>query len=409
MISKEALLKKLNIESTNEIFEKIYEHTLQEFSERGAFFMNMEFLEEIQEKYTPFHIYYDYVKERLARLVGNDELCFFSLLLHRMLEYNREMKGANISMFPRKPLDSVEDEVDFEFAGFIAQLAFAHEMADFYIKRGFPVEHFSETLTDMFETAGIYAYSLSAGRLGYNNTTYFNWNQYYIYHKIVRIGQLNFEIDRPFHEYCIALRNKSGECKILAYNKGVAKGGVIVGTLGDEVEEFFAEFNETDDAYIGYEIDTVRALVTKNKLTLPKNEWSVAIRPGDNFLNVHIPRSGKINKENNEYAYREAIRLHRIMYPDKDLKAIGCCSWLLSPTLTEILPETSNIVAFLNPYHKYPIKTQGKAVFSFLYPKKAEKYEDLEESTSLQRKVKELYLNGGAVLEAAGLIFPDEL
>jgi hypothetical protein len=97
------------------------------------------------------------------------------------------------------------------------------------------------------------------------------------------------------------------------------------------------------------------------------------------------------------------------MFPDKELKAIGCCSWLLSPTLAEILPETSNIVAFLTPYHKYPIKTQGQAVFSFLYPKKVEKYEDLEENTSLQRKVKELYLSGGGVPEAGGLIFFDDL
>ena len=408
-MKKEELLSALNIESVTDLFDEVYGKAVAEYAERGVFFLTEDFLSDIQEKYHPFYKYYDFVKEMRARVAAKPVLCIFSLTLYKMLELNRDRGNELIRMFPRKPLEVTEDEVDFEFTGFFAQLAFAPEMADFYISRGLPKVYFSETLTDMFEVSGIYAYSLTVDRLGYNNITYFWWNQYYINHKIVRIGQLNFEIDRMFGENCIALRSDKGEYKLLAYNKGVTETGQVLGTLGDEKQAFFADFAETEDAYEGYEIDTDAALITTRRLTLPKKEWTVAIRPGDNFLNVHIPRSGKIDRESNLFAYREALRLHRIMFPDRDFKAIGCSSWLVSPKLGELLPETSNIVAFMSGYRKYPVKTQGQAVFGFLFTKKVQRYEDLPEDTSLRRAVKKLYMDGGAVIEAAGLIFPDDI
>ncbi len=408
MIDKRSLLKKFNIKKTNELFDEIYGKTEEEFRAFGNFFLKKGFVESVQEKFDPFRDYYDLIISERDGLSSNSELSLFSLLLYRMLELNRERGGENIKMFEREALLPAEHERDFEFTGFFAELAFAPEMADFYIGRGLPLEYFSDTLHDMYETAGIYAYSLSVGRLGYNNTTYFDWNQYYIYHKIVKIGELNFET-AEFPEWCVGLRSRSGEYKLLAYNKGVTREGYVVGTFNFTEEEFFADLVESEDAFIGYEIDERGALITKNKLTLPKEEWSAAIRPGDDFLNVHIPRCGNITKENNEFAYREALRLHKIMFPEKDFKAIGCTTWLLSSELYGLLPKKSKIRMFADGYHKLPRKTSGKNVFDFLFPKKACRYEDLEESTSLQRSVKELYLSGGAVIDRAGLIFPDEL
>ncbi len=402
------LLERFNIKNTNALFEEIYENTLAEFDREGNFFLKKGFVEDIQEKYSPFSEYYDFILSERDRLASRPELSLFSLLLHRMLEKNRDAFGELIPMFERNPISSSEDETDFEFTGFFAELAFAPEMAEFYIGRGLPREYFSDTLHDMYETAGIYAYSLSVGRLGYNNTTYFEWNQYYIYHKIVKIGELNFET-ASFPDWCVGLRNVNGEYKLLACNKGVTKEGYILGTLGIEEEEFFADFAETEDAFVGYEIDTEDGLVTKNLVTLPKSEWTCAIKEGDGFLNVHIPRNGNITKENNEFAYREALRLHKRIFPEWEIKAVGCTTWLLSTELSELLPEGSKICEFADGYRKIPRKTSGKNVFNFLFPKKAEKYEDLEENTTLQRKVKSLYLSGGAIIDRAGLVFPDEL
>ncbi len=405
---KEKMLRRFNIENTCELFDGMYEGTLAEFTREGNFFLKRGFVEEIQERYQPFCDYYGFILSERDRLADDAELSFFSLLLHRMLEANRDRSGGLIPMLKRMPLDSASDECDFEFTGFFAELAFAHEMAEFYLERGLPEEYFKNTLHDMFETAGIYAYSLIVDRLGYNNTTYFEWNQYYIYHKIIMIGTLNFET-ASMPEWCIGLRSSLGEYKLLAYNKGVTKEGYILGTLGIEEEELFAEFTETEDDFVGYEIDTERGKVTKGLQKLSKSEWSVAIRPGEDFLNVHIPRCGRISDENNRESYREALRLHKILFPERDFKAIGCVSWLLSAELPKLLPEGSNILAFGNKYHRLPVKCDGRPPFGFLYPKNAERYEELSEDTSLQRKVKKLYLSGGHILMCAGLIFPDEL
>ena len=408
---KNDLLKALNIDESTDLFDSVYDSALSEFKESGVFYLNRGFVEDIQKKYHPFTEYYDFILEMVDRVSKKPVLSLFSLILHRMIEKNKAVNGKNISMPERTPFESSEDETDFEFTGFFAHLAFTHEMADFYLGRGLPTEYFTDTLHDMYETAGIYAYSLTAGRLGFNNTTYFSWNQYYIYHKIVKIGVLNYEVGHPFPELCVALRNQEGEYRLLAYNKGVTEKGYILGTLGDEKQAFFADFKETETHFSGYLIDELNARITREKVTLSKDEWQVAIRPGDEFLNVHIPRSGKISKENNDRSYKEAIRIHKLIFPEKDIKAIGCMSWLLSPDLCEMLPESSNILAFQKAYRKFPLtmKNYGKAVFSFLFPRKVDRYEDLAEDTSLQRKVKARYLDGGAVIEAAGLIFPDEI
>ena len=414
MITRDELLKKFGVTEVDEkqglLLDAVFDNTIEEYERSGVYYANREFILDIQKKYRPFTEYFDFVMERVESFSKREDFKLFSLLLHRMLEYSRDNGSEIFSMFKREKFSSVEDEVDFEFTGFFAELAFVHEMADYYFKRGLPKECFTDTIHDMYETAGIYAYSLSAGRLGYNNTTYFSWNQYYVYHKIVKIGELNFEIDHPFYDYVIALKNnKNGEYKLLAYNKGVLSNGMTEGSFGIEERDFFADFTETPDSYIGYEIDEEKERVTKNKVSLSKSEWSVAIRPGDNFLNVHIPRRGKINSENNEAAYREAIRLHRIMFPEKDLKAIVCTSWLLSPDLKELLSESSNIIAFQSKFHKYPIKATGKTVFSFAFPNAVEKYEDLAEDTSLQRKIKSRYLEGKSITEGSGIIFFDEI
>ncbi len=402
MTDRQDLLNRFHIKEANDIFEGIYDSTLSEYLEKGVFFLERGFVEGLQEEYRPFYDYYDFILTERDRIADDSEMSFLSLLLHRMLEKNRALGGDNIPMLERRALESDEEECDFELCGFFAELAFAPEMAEFYLTRGLPKEYFSATLRDMYETAGIYAYSLTVGRLGYN-PVYWDWNQYYIYHKIVMIGSLNFET-AVFPDWCVALKSRSGEIKLLAYNKGVTEEGYVLGTLGIERAEFFADFTETADEFIGCEIDTERARITKNKLALPKSEWSAAIFPGDDFLNIHIPRRGKISGENNEFSYREALRLHRIMFPDRDFKAIGCISWLLSAELTELLREDSNILAFANRYMRIPVKADGRPPFPFLFPVTVEKYEDLAESTSLQRRVKELYLSGGSLLMTAGLI-----
>ena len=53
---------------------------------------------------------------------------------------------------------------------------------------------------------------------------------------------------------------------------------------------------------------------------------------------------------------------------------------------------------------KYPQCSGGQGIFGYVFPKKYENIESLPEDTSLQRKLKQLYLDGGYIYDYAGFI-----
>ena len=193
------------------------------------------------------------------------------------------------------------------------------------------------------------------------------WNQHYLGHRILRIGVLNFELRPKFTDVAKVFVSKSGEYKILSNNQSVSSRGEVTGSAADPDEAFVAEYLETDDAYIGYEIDTEHSRITANKVTLPKSEWSIAVDETDPVINVHIPESGGFNRENIEWAYRECYDVFKKCFPEFKPKAFTCFSWMMEPRIKELLGDSSNIVGFQSKYLRFPRKSGGKAVYTFLF------------------------------------------
>ena len=82
-----------------------------------------------------------------------------------------------------------------------------------------------------------------------------------------------------------------------------------------------------------------------------------------------------------------------------------CESWMMSPKLKEILPETSGILWFqsLFEFEKYTPTLRGVMEFVFkleVFQQETVDLKDLREDTSLQRAVKEYILAGGDPGEA---------
>jgi len=55
-------------------------------------------------------------------------------------------------------------------------------------------------------------------------------------------------------------------------------------------------------------------------------------------------------------------------------------------------------------FAKHPIRSSGKEVFKFVFLKRTDDYTTLPEDTSLQRKLKQIYLDGGCIHGYAGVI-----
>lgn len=116
---------------------------------------------------------------------------------------------------------------------------------------------------------------------------------------------------------------------------------------------------------------------------------TLGLKAGTPVLNVHIPAGEKLDYG----ACVEAMKWAEEFFGDT-FEAYVCDSWLLSPVLGELLPETSNIMRFqrmfevVKVHHRFPQAEQR--IFKEVLAEK-EKY---QEDTLLQKKAKEYILSG---------------
>ncbi len=117
----------------------------------------------------------------------------------------------------------------------------------------------------------------------------------------------------------------------------------------------------------------------------------------DEGFSIHIPSDADLSPE----AVRRSIRAA------KELLGEGtyfCRSWMLSPKLKKLLPETSNVRRFRELFHGfeyYPDDT-GYRLWVFRNPDLAPK--DFPEDTTLQRNMKKFVLHGGKVGASHGFL-----
>ena len=133
-------------------------------------------------------------------------------------------------------------------------------------------------------------------------------------------------------------------------------------------------------------------------------DGDVVLRSGEPILSVHIPGDAQLGGENCHASYDQAKEFFARHYPEFQYKAIYTHTWLLSPTLKQLLPQESNILNFQRDYAICHIdeKDNGYVVWVFKNPKL--KPEDFPEKTTLQRTIKSHVLGGGLVGSAAGIV-----
>lgn len=234
----------------------------------------------------------------------------------------------------------------------------------------------------------------------------YNWLRHYTSSAIF-LTSLFSVTPRVLRRPLILLKNDRGDYKIMMTGGRYHRDGKVLGSAGytDEDGAFDAEFSEDEIFYTGHEV--IDSCVTKEVSSLRKSEWQVVIREGDGIAGIHIPRGADLSDERMKKSFREAFDIMKERYPDYNPKAVHCSSWLVCPKLAELQGANSNITRFVNTFIKYPIKSAGTELFGFAFPKKQDSYEELAEDTSLQRKIKAIYLSGEFIHAHAGFV-PEE-
>ena len=238
----------------------------------------------------------------------------------------------------------------------------------------------------------------------------FGWLLHYVKGLIFPAGIFNVT-PRELYEPSILLRNRTtGEYAVLLLSGRYHRSGQPLGSGAclDEAGAFDADFCETEKAFIGRAIRNGRA---QNELcTYQKSEWQEIVRHGGAVAALHIPRGASLTEENIQTGFRSAFALSRRHFPELDVRAVHCSTWMLDPQLTDLLGEHSRINGFLSHFLKYPQGGDGAAVYPFVFQcQRPDDLHSLPEDTSLQRKVKALYLDGGCIYITGGYVPCDEV
>lgn len=117
-------------------------------------------------------------------------------------------------------------------------------------------------------------------------------------------------------------------------------------------------------------------------------------------LDTHIPRKGPLTPQSVDDAFELAARFFPLHFPECPPTAFACTSWLLDPTLVEVLPETSNLVSF---QQRWTLMGQGyqadESVLYFVFGRRADPDVEIDPdaltpTSTLQRIVLDRWRSG---------------
>lgn len=378
-------------------YRDLYQRILQEYQLNGAFFLEETYLRDMNDCLNLFPRTIDAICADAAAIRRDPDAARYALFVVRAMEQrNMFLKYLPLFTFPEKthPL--------FPLLCLIPSIPGIHS---FLKKRNLPEDVIRSTL-GQFEDC-VFIYSRRFDRLGLSKR-YFDWLQHYVDFQILNIGRLRFEIITLSDPIYLLQHRESKEQVLLMGGPEINRKGLYADTPPLEIPQFRSFFRETDTFYEGNPV-SLQGRCLEKPARYSKETYELILKPGDICLSVHIPDTGDFSQQSCERSYSRAATIFRAHFPELEIKACHCHSWMMAPELDTILKPDSRILSFSNKYLRYPIPTQGEDVLNFVFLLKSKTYEDLAEDTSLQRALKKRYLHGQYLYEYGGIFTPDKI
>ena len=121
---------------------------------------------------------------------------------------------------------------------------------------------------------------------------------------------------------------------------------------------------------------------------------------GENTLRIHIPTGADLTPARLQESIQMADAFLQTFFPAYASANMYCNSWLLSPALKALLPDTSRIRQFQNAFiiEKTDPDAQDYLTWVYRCPTfPSPSLEALPEQTSLQKAMKQYLLRGGKI------------
>lgn len=254
-----------------------------------------------------------------------------------------------------------------------------------YAELGLDEAFFVETLRDI-STWVQNAYDL----VGYYCVRNFSWFWRHLEAKMFRIGRMQY-LPLTFHGDVKGFYNEQDKQFVLLAKSGMElrANGDMQGVCGKEktTDGFVTSYVETVDSYIGHPI-SAEGKGQAQTITLSKSKWTKVLDEGDTMLDIHIPRDQAFTVEAVHDSYEQAKQFFAQHFPDIKFKGMMCQSWLFTPQLKEMLPDTSNLIQFQKQFYLYPTAGSVRSIWFFVFNELME-VKDAKPDTTLRRKILE--------------------
>lgn len=397
------LMSHLGYEKYPEHWKEIYPLALSDLEKGKYLVFSPDYFDELYEKYGTPNNFRDSFKECAKRVSNDKYLTAFLALLCKTLE-NRESAPNDVKglQMPKDP--SGRPNVAYDLIGALAAISMLPYAYENMKKRNLPEEVIRNTLARIEYGVSMYT-ERHDGNVGYSSI---EWNQRAIDGKIFRVGRLEYDVLFPLASKVCVFENSLGKQIPIASGITLHKSGFALGAKHFEDTEgaWTADITEDSDAWYGYPYND-RGYVEKEQISLPKNEWKKVLCEGDPVIGVHIPAERNLRPEEVDVSLDMAEEFFSMYFPEWKYKAFYCSSWMMDPQLIDMLGEDSNIAKFKMRFQALTCKSQGNAVFNFIFKKPDTNFSisELPENTRFERALKEHYLSGKAIYEMQGYFF----
>lgn len=134
-------------------------------------------------------------------------------------------------------------------------------------------------------------------------------------------------------------------------------------------------------------------------------EYEFSSHEGRPALALHIPSDADLSPHRVDASLTQAEVFFKTYFPDFACENYTCDSWLLSPALRPLLGPDSHIRSFQTRFRILRERPEDREFIQWLFQRPQDTApEALPAGTSLQKKVKALLLQGGAVGCALGIM-----
>jgi hypothetical protein len=279
------------------------------------------------------------------------------------------------------------------------------KVVELYRAKGIPENILLDTMNDV--ELWMRHYHRENGVWGFDNL---EWLKLHMTARLFQLGRLQFIRDPFSYKLHVFRHVTSGEVIALS-DEGIWYNheGLIDGNNGhiDVEGRWESRLEVTEQEIMGNRI-LPSGYADCNTVTLARAEWHEVLTENDPVLHVHIPEGGKMSHELCLESYRQALDFFPRYFPDTGFKAFACGSWLLSPQFRQLLPESSNIVRFLNDYDLFPLKSKEEWTFARVFGAPQIDPATAPRDTTLRRAILDFMAEGHRMIAAGGFILRED-